>query len=144
MHLDVYRQDLQPVLQPGETRPDLVGQTTAGQWVAIESKGRTNGRDARALERAKEQVEALVSVSGVAPALRIALQAHFESGALNCTLDDPEERNQSEDSISRSPDRNSLRVTTGRSENGSGKHPLPDDKRLEVEDTALPISATSI
>lgn len=92
MHLDVYRQDLQPVLQPGETRPDLVGQTTAGQWVAIESKGRTNGRDARALERAKEQVEALVSVSGVAPVLRIALQAHFESGALNCTLDDPDER----------------------------------------------------
>lgn len=90
MHLDVYRQDLQPVLQSGETRPDLVGQTTGGQWVAIESKGRTNGRDARALERAKEQVEALVSVGGVAPALRVALQAHFESGVLSCTLDDPE------------------------------------------------------
>src|SRR3954447_27017948 len=27
-----------------------------------------------------------------APALRIALQPHFESGVLNCTLDDPEER----------------------------------------------------
>jgi hypothetical protein len=77
------------VLQPRETRPDLVGQNTAGQWVAIESKGRAKGGDARALERAKEQVEALVSVSGVAPALRIALQAHFESGALNYTLDDP-------------------------------------------------------
>jgi hypothetical protein len=91
MHLDVYRHELQPVLQSGETRPDLVGQTIGGQWVAIESKGRTNGRDTRALERAKEQVEALVSVGGVAPALRIALQTHFESGVLNCTLDDPEE-----------------------------------------------------
>jgi hypothetical protein len=92
MHLDVYRQDLQPVLQPGDTRPDLVGQTTAGDWVAIESKGRTNGRDTKALERAKEQVEALITVSGVAPVLRVALQAHFESGVLNCTLDDPDEK----------------------------------------------------
>lgn len=91
MHLDVYRQQLQPVLQPGETRPDLVGQTITGDWVAIESKGRTNGRDGKALKRAKEQVEALVSVSGVAPTLRIALQAHFENGTLHCTLDDPEE-----------------------------------------------------
>lgn len=92
MHLDVYRQDLQPLLLPGDTRPDLVGQTTAGDWVAIEAKGRTNERDAKALERAKEQVEALITVSGVAPTLRVALQAHFENGVLNCTLDDPEEK----------------------------------------------------
>jgi hypothetical protein len=46
MHLDVYRRDLQPVLHGGG-KPDLVGQNGAGQWVAIESKGRTHGQCAR-------------------------------------------------------------------------------------------------
>ncbi len=41
MHLDVYRKELAPVLS-GQSRPDLVGQTTGGSWVVIEAKGRTS------------------------------------------------------------------------------------------------------
>jgi hypothetical protein len=89
MHLDVYRQELQPVLQ-GATKPDLVGRNTAGEWIAIESKGRTHGYDQRAMNRAKEQVEGLLSISGVTPVLRVALLAHFDGGLLQCAVDDPE------------------------------------------------------
>jgi hypothetical protein len=90
MHLDVYRRDLQPVVNGGG-KPDLVGKNTAGEWIAIESKGRTHGYDAAALERAKEQVECLASVSGQALALRVALLTHFGDGVLQCAADDPEE-----------------------------------------------------
>jgi hypothetical protein len=41
MHIDVCRQELMVALA-GQARPDLVGQTAGGQWVAIEAKGRSN------------------------------------------------------------------------------------------------------
>lgn len=62
MHLDVYREQLGLELV-GRSRPDFVGQTMAGEWVVIESKGRTGGFDGEALSRAKEQVEGVRSVS---------------------------------------------------------------------------------
>lgn len=43
LHLDVFRPQLNPVLS-GRSRPDLVGQTTAGTWVGLESKGRVRDR----------------------------------------------------------------------------------------------------
>lgn len=92
MHLDVYRAELQPHAFYGRSRPDLVGQNSAGQWIAIESKGRTNDFDEKALERAKEQVENLASIQGVAPTLRVALLAYFSDGVLECAIDDPDRR----------------------------------------------------
>jgi hypothetical protein len=41
MHIDVCRQELMLALA-GQARPDLVGQTAGGQWVAMEAKGRSN------------------------------------------------------------------------------------------------------
>lgn len=88
LHLDVYRQQLQPVLA-GRSRPDLVGQTAAGNWVAIESKGRTNGFDPQALSRAKQQAQMLASVAGQAPALLVGMVTHFGDGQLQFTASDP-------------------------------------------------------
>jgi hypothetical protein len=90
MHLDVYREELRPVLH-GTGKPDLVGKNSGGAWIAIESKGRTHGHDAQAMARAKEQVESLASVSGQPLALRVALLAHFGEGVLQCAANDPEE-----------------------------------------------------
>lgn len=92
MHLDVYRQQLQPALL-GSSRPDLVGMTTAGDWIVIESKGRTNGYSGQALQRAKEQATQLVSVNGQPPVLHVGMLTHFDGGRLGCALCDPE-RNQ--------------------------------------------------
>lgn len=76
----------------GNSRPDLVGQNVNGDWIAVESKGRTNDLDQVALDCAKEQVENLSTIGGVAPVLRIALLAYFEDGTLACALDDHENR----------------------------------------------------
>lgn len=94
MHLDVYREELKPVLSKGETKPDLVGRNTSGNWIAIESKGRTHGFNQTALDRAKEQVENLSTINGTAPSLRVALLTHFGSGHLQCAVNDPDEKKE--------------------------------------------------
>ncbi|MGE3959257.1 MAG: hypothetical protein AB7H96_21270 [Vicinamibacterales bacterium] len=94
MHVDVYRQELQ--IPGGAMRPDLVGQNAAGQWIAVESKGRTHGFSAGAMLKAKEQVETLATVKGEPVVLRVALQAHFGGGLLQCALRDPDEPRERE------------------------------------------------
>lgn len=94
MHLDVYRAQLGPELLSGNSRPDLVGQNPSGDWIGVESKGRTNDFDQVALNRAKEQVENLSTISGVAPILRVALLAYFDDGTLACALNDPNEHDR--------------------------------------------------
>ncbi|MBM2812030.1 MAG: hypothetical protein HW416_2789, partial [Chloroflexi bacterium] len=66
-----------------------------GDWVAIESKGRTNGFDSAALQTAKEQVQQLVSISGNQPVVRIGMVTHFNNAQLQFTADDPPPRRES-------------------------------------------------
>jgi hypothetical protein len=89
MHVDVYNDWLAPAWH-GTKKPDFVGIGLSGQWIAMESKGRTNGRDAAALRKAKEQVECLTSVQGQPVHLRVALQAYFGGDELRCALRDPD------------------------------------------------------
>jgi hypothetical protein len=90
MHLDVYRKELQPVFATsGKSRPDLVGQTAGGDWIAIESKGRTNAFDASALQTAKGQVQQLATIGGIEPVVRIGMVTHFSESQLQFTADDP-------------------------------------------------------
>jgi hypothetical protein len=91
MHLDVYREQLKPILA-GKSRPDLLGQTTTGDWIGIESKGRTGGFDSEALDRAKEQSGMLESVSGQTPLALIGMVTHFGDGQLQVTASDPPAR----------------------------------------------------
>ena len=89
MHLDVYRAQLQAVMQPGRSRPDLVGRNFAGDWIVVESKGRTNEYDDNAMDKVKQQTQLVVTIGGAAPVLRVAGQGHFEDGVLECSLVDP-------------------------------------------------------
>jgi hypothetical protein len=88
LHLDVFRPQLNPVLV-GRSRPDLVGQTIGGDWVALECKGRVSVPGAKAKDKAKEQAERLVSVSGVAPILNIGGITFFRGDALEFFWRDP-------------------------------------------------------
>jgi hypothetical protein len=90
LHLDVYRAQLQAVLA-GRKKPDLVGLNDSGEWVVIESKGRTNGYDAEALEKAKEQTRAITTIAGRAPTLRVGLLSYFEASGLRLAANDPEQ-----------------------------------------------------
>ena len=89
LHLDVYRAQLSVVLGPGRSRPDLVGQDCNGEWVVIESKGRTHGLDAAALEKAKAQSQRVRRISGAVPKFRMGVQSYFESSRLCLSIDDP-------------------------------------------------------
>jgi hypothetical protein len=95
MHLDVYREELKPILA-GRSRPDLVGRTVSGDWIGIESKGRTRGFDLDALNRAKAQAGTLASVNGQVPIALIGMVTHFGDGQLQLTTSDPPARDDHE------------------------------------------------
>lgn len=88
MHLDVYRHRVAAVLT-GRSRPDLIGQNVNGDWVVIESKGRTGDFDIDAMNAAKRQASQITTMSGAVPYLYSAVQAHFSSGILNIDWHDP-------------------------------------------------------
>ena len=89
LHLDVYRPMLNPFLS-GRSRPDRVGQTMSGQWLALECKGRLSPPDARAKTRAKQQAQRLVSVNGVTPGFRVGGISFFKKDVLRFFWVDPE------------------------------------------------------
>lgn len=71
-----------------KSQPDLIGQTSTGDWIVIEAKGRTNYLNSAAMLKAKEQTKMIRLINGVPPTLRVALQAYFDS-RLTVRIDDP-------------------------------------------------------
>jgi hypothetical protein len=99
-HLDVYRNfpdpryRIKPSFFYGGKKPDLVGQNEAGDWIAIEAKGRTNRFEPWVISNAKmKQLANLRSINGNLIALKVAVLAYFEGGVLNVHLEDPQEIN---------------------------------------------------
>jgi hypothetical protein len=90
LHLDVYRTQLNAVLKKGRSKPDLVGQDCSGNWIIIESKGRTNDFDEKALARAKKQSRRVRTISGSPPKFRLGVQSYFEEGHLRLAVVDPD------------------------------------------------------
>jgi hypothetical protein len=88
MHLDVYRQQLQPILA-GKSKPDFVGLNTAQDWVVVEAKGRTNEYEESVLQRAKVQTQQLTTIQGSQPVLRVGSLAYFSAGNLQFAMRDP-------------------------------------------------------
>ena len=81
---------------PGSnSRPDLIGITTSGDWIIVEAKGRSGGFSSDALAKAKAQTKMIKLINGGSPVLRVALQAYFKGARLHVSLDDPPERNRS-------------------------------------------------
>jgi hypothetical protein len=72
LHLDLYRDNLDPTFYDGETRPDLVGLTITGDWIAVEAKGGAGNLKSAGWTRAKEQLANLETVNGAAVHLRVA------------------------------------------------------------------------
>lgn len=90
LHLDVFRDRLNPRLLSGRSRPDLIGRTTSGQWVALESKGRVSPPTADAKTKAKEQAERVVSIRGTPVSYRIGGFAYFKDDVLRFFWRDPQ------------------------------------------------------
>jgi hypothetical protein len=90
LHLDVFRDRLNPSLLTGRSRPDLVGQTRGGDWVALESKGRVSRPETNCRNKAKEQVERIVAINGVPVQHRIGAAAYFSNDSLQFFWRDPQ------------------------------------------------------
>jgi len=97
-HFDIYRDEFGAILR-GRSRPDLIGKNKRNEWVVMESKGRTNGFDAEALIKAKNQASQVIEISRHAPILNIGLQTHFGDGKLQVVAEDPIPNMNSKQSI---------------------------------------------
>jgi hypothetical protein len=89
LHLDVFRPALNPVLT-GRSRPDLIGQRSSGEWIALECKGRISAPDSTAKQRAKDQASRCVSVQGAPVTLHIGGVSYLRSDVLQFYWRDPE------------------------------------------------------
>jgi hypothetical protein len=84
LHLDVFRNQLNPQLRRGRSRSDLVGQASAsGAWHAFECKGRATAPGGPEKQKAKEQARRLVSVGGKPCMLHIGAITFFRNDALS-------------------------------------------------------------
>jgi hypothetical protein len=90
LHLDVFRDRLNPTLLKGRSRPDLVGLSLDGDWVAMESKGRASKPTAKDREKAKKQAKRIVRVDGTPVDWRIGGFAYFYNDILKFHWIDPQ------------------------------------------------------
>lgn len=88
LHLDVFRPQLNVQLA-GRSRPDLVGETTAGGWIALECKGRISRPSENAKLKAKEQAERITAINGAAPILNAGCISFFNRDVLQFFWRDP-------------------------------------------------------
>ncbi len=88
LHFAIYGQNYQVVAASGESRPDLIGLSSNGQWFVFEAKGRSNNFDPDALGTAKNQAEQIQSIDNLPPACSVACQAYF-ANVLRFRMDDP-------------------------------------------------------
>jgi len=89
LHLDVFRQYLNLVLN-GRSRPDLVGKEHGtGIWHAFECKGRISPPNDAVKQKAKNQADRLVSVHGTVCSLHIGAITYLRGDVLQFYWRDP-------------------------------------------------------
>ena len=90
LHLDVFRDQLDPLVLGSRSRPDLVGSDRAGAWHAFECKGRSGVPNADERRKAKKQAERLVRVGSTDCSLHIGAISYFRRDRLEFHWRDPE------------------------------------------------------
>ena len=90
LHLDVFRNQLDPALLGGRSRPDLVGQDDKGAWHAFECKGRSSVPNEEDWRKAKTQAQRLVRVGSTNCSLHVGAISYFRQEALEFHWRDPE------------------------------------------------------
>ena len=90
LHLDVFRDQLDPALLGGRSRPDLVGQDDKGAWHAFECKGRSSVPNAEERRKAKAQAQRLVRVGSTDCSLHVGAISYFRQDALEFHWRDPD------------------------------------------------------
>ena len=90
LHLDVFKNQLQPGLLGGRSRPDMVAQSpTSMQWHAFECKGRASAPGDADKLKAKKQAQRLVNIGGTACTLHIGAITYYRQDVLEFYWRDP-------------------------------------------------------
>ena len=90
LHLDIFRDSLDPVVLGGRSRPDLVGQDHQGAWHAFESKGRSSVPNTEDKRKAKVQARRLVTVNNINCTLHIGAISYLRRDRLEFYWCDPD------------------------------------------------------
>ncbi|MGO7870697.1 hypothetical protein AB9E15_15715 [Rhizobium leguminosarum] len=91
IHLDVFRNRLNPALLAGRSRPDMVAQSVVtGDWHAFECKGRASMPGEEEKQKAKAQARRLVSIGGSACQLHVGCITFFRNDAIEFYWRDPD------------------------------------------------------
>jgi hypothetical protein len=86
--LDVYR-DKFNIPPPFGKRPDFFARTSAGEWLALEAKARSNRLPAKGLASAKAQATALQAVNDTATVGHVVCWTRCSYGAVVARMHDP-------------------------------------------------------
>lgn len=104
MHLDVYHDaNKVSVNNLGRSRPDLIGQTQQGDWVVIESKGRSKKPLQSDIHKSKEQSRRVQSIGGCSPTYLIGSFSFFIDDFLSILWIDPPESPEADIVLSELP-----------------------------------------
>lgn len=98
LHLDVFRAQLSAILA-SQSRPDLLGQDSSGDWISLECKARANPPDEDTKAKAKAQARRVLSVGGQTPTLTIGAVTYFRGEILHFFWRDPQPDPSVEDPI---------------------------------------------
>ena len=90
LHLDVFKDQLDPKVVGGRSRPDLVGLNHFGEWQAFECKGRSSVPNANEQRKAKEQAQRLTRVGSTDCVLHVGAISYFRQEKLEFHWRDPE------------------------------------------------------
>ena len=90
LHLDLFREQLSPVVQSGRSRPDLIGEDGNGAWHAFECKGRSSVPNAVDRRKAKAQAQRLVRVDSTDCSLHVGAISYFRQDELEFHWRDPD------------------------------------------------------
>lgn len=74
---------------PGNSRPDLIGLSLSNKWIVAEAKGRTNGFDNNALNKAKNQSRMISTINGSLPLYRFGSESYFNPHLTMELIDPP-------------------------------------------------------
>lgn len=90
LHLDVFKDQLDPKVVGGRSRPDLLGLNHSGEWQAFECKGRSSVPNADERRKAKEQAQRLTRVGSTDCVLHVGAISYFRQEMLEFHWRDPE------------------------------------------------------
>lgn len=90
LHLDIFKDQLDPTIVRGRSRPDLVGRDKFGGWHAFECKGRSSVPGSKERQKAKEQAQRLTKIDSTDCKLQVGAMAFFRQERLEFHWRDPE------------------------------------------------------